>query len=83
MLLFSSRFSALRHVALAAALLLAGTRTAQAQAGAPGNVSGNGSTGGPPSPQAVTAVPLDGGASLLAASGVAFALKRLRKRRAR
>ena len=39
------------------------------------------STGGP-APQAdPTAVPLDGGASLLLASGVAFGLKKLRDRR--
>jgi hypothetical protein len=39
------------------------------------------STGGP-TPQAdPTAVPLDGGASLLLASGVAFGLKKLRNRR--
>lgn len=38
-------------------------------------------TGGP-TPQAdPTAVPLDGGASLLLASGVAFGLKKLRDRR--
>lgn len=38
------------------------------------------STGGP-APQAPAAVPLDGGASLLLASGVAFGLKKLRDRR--
>ena len=42
-------------------------------------------TTGGPVPQAPdpTAVPLDGGASLLLASGVAYGLKRLRQRRAR
>jgi len=42
------------------------------------------STGGP-TPQAPdpTAVPLDGGASLLLAGGVAYGLRRLRARRAR
>lgn len=45
-------------------------------------------SGGPtPPPPAVeggpTGVPLDGGASLLLASGVAYGLKRLRDRRAR
>ncbi len=47
------------------------------QAQAPGS--------GTPVPQdpAPTAVPLDGGASLLLASGVAYGLKRLRQRRAR
>ena len=40
-------------------------------------------TTGGPVPQAPdpTAVPLDGGASLLLASGVAYGLKRLRQRR--
>ena len=54
------------------ALLLGLTRVASAQA--------PGSTG--PTPQAPdpTAVPLDGGASLLLASGVAYGLKRLRRR---
>ena len=47
------------------------------QAQAPG-------TGGPtPAPPTPTDVPLDGGASLLLASGVAYGLKRLRLRRAR
>jgi hypothetical protein len=42
------------------------------------------STGGPtPATPDPTAVPLDGGASLLLASGVAYGLKRLRQRRAR
>ena len=62
---------------LAAGLLTGAAQLAQAQA--PG-------TGGP-TPQAPTAdptaVPLDGGASLLLASGVAYGLKRLRQRRAR
>jgi hypothetical protein len=42
------------------------------------------STGGP-TPQAPdpTTIPLDGGASLLLAGGVAYGLKRLRQRRAR
>jgi len=42
------------------------------------------STGGP-QPQAPdpTTIPLDGGASLLLAGGVAYGLKRLRQRRAR
>lgn len=41
------------------------------------------STGGPTpqAPAAPTAVPLDGGASLLLASGVAYGLRHLRKRR--
>jgi hypothetical protein len=42
------------------------------------------STGGPqPSAPDPTQVPIDGGASLLLASGVAYGLKRLRQRRAR
>ena len=58
---------------LIAALLLSAGRWAQAQT--------PGSTG--PTPQAPdpTAVPLDGGASLLLASGVAYGLRRLRQRR--
>ena len=40
--------------------------------------------GGPePQDPAVTGVPLDGGASLLLAGGVAYGLKQLRKRRKR
>jgi len=37
---------------------------------------------GGPTPGATTAVPIDGGASLLLASGVALGLKQLRARRA-
>ena len=58
-------------VCLASGLLLA----APAQAQAP-------STTGP-TPQAPAAVPLDGGASLLLASGVAYGLRHLRQRRKR
>jgi len=45
---------------------------------------GGGNTGGPPAPTsgAPAAVPLDSGASLLLASGVAYGIKRLRQRRA-
>ncbi len=43
--------------------------------GGPGPGSGGGAGGG-------TGVPLDGGASLLLASGAAYALRRLRQRRA-
>lgn len=58
-------------------LLLIGAAAAHAQA--PGN---GGATGGPPQPQAdPTAVPLDGGASLLLASGVAYGMRRLRQHR--
>jgi hypothetical protein len=58
--------------ALAGAVVSGLLTTAPALAQAPG-------TGGPaPAP---AAVPLDGGASLLVASGVAFGLKKLRDRR--
>jgi hypothetical protein len=54
------------------ALLFSSAATALAQ--------GPGSTG--PTPQAgPTGVPLDGGASLLLAGGVAYGLRRLRQRR--
>jgi hypothetical protein len=56
-------------LALTSGLLLATAARAQAP----------GSTG--PTPQAPAAVPLDGGASLLAASGVAYGLRYLRQRR--
>lgn len=74
-MVITSLFS-LRRPALLVGLLLAGLAS---HAQAPGN---GGATGGPPQPQAdPTAVPLDGGASLLLASGVAFGLKKLRDRR--
>ncbi|RZK48964.1 MAG: hypothetical protein EOO59_16565 [Hymenobacter sp.] len=66
------------QLALAAALLVMASLGASAQ-GLPGNA---GTTGGPPGPaQSATAVPLDGGASLLLASGVALGVRRLRLRR--
>lgn len=66
---FSSKFL------LAAGLVLLLPATA-AWAQAPGS-------GGPePEEPPVTSVPLDGGASLLLAGGVAYGLKRLRKRKA-
>lgn len=59
---------------LLAALLLGFGSLAQAQA--------PGSTGPTPQPAAgPTEVPLDGGASLLLAAGVAYGVKRLRQRR--
>jgi hypothetical protein len=61
-----------QHFLFAAAVLALGLASHSAQAQAP-------STGGPaPAP---AAVPLDGGASLLAASGVAYGLRYLRQRR--
>ncbi len=66
--------NALRSL-LAAGLVSASVLTAHAQAP---------STGGPqPAAPDPTQVPLDGGAGLLLASGVAYGLKRLRARRAR
>ncbi|HET9502667.1 MAG TPA: hypothetical protein VFO93_03950 [Hymenobacter sp.] len=59
--------------ALASALVLGLLTMAPAQA-QPG-------TGGPAPGTPPAAVPLDGGASLLLASGVAFGLKKLRDRR--
>lgn len=55
-------------------LLLAGTGLAMAQN--PGN-------GGPTPQPATTTVPLDGGASLLLAGGVAYGLRHLHQRRRR
>ena len=58
--------------------LLSGLVIPSAQAQAP--------TGGGPTPQPTaepTAVPLDGGTSLLLASGVGYGLRRLRQRRTR
>ncbi|AMR26237.1 hypothetical protein A0257_05245 [Hymenobacter psoromatis] len=62
-------------VATVAVCLLGAATPALAQAGAPGS-------GGPtPTGPSPTQVPIDGGASLLLASGVAFGLKKLRDRR--
>ena len=58
---------------LAAALLLAFGAHAQ---------PGNGGSGPDPAPL-VTAVPLDGGASLLLVGGIGYAVRRLRQRRAK
>ena len=65
----------MKSLLITAALLLSLAGLAQAQTPA---------TGGP-TPQAdpPTTVPLDGGASLLLASGVAYGLQRLRQHRAR
>lgn len=59
------------YLGAAALALLFTTSKAHAQAG----------TSLGPSPLAPTAVPIDGGASLLLASGVAYGLKKLRDRR--
>ena len=58
-------------IILASLLLVVGITQVRAQPG---------STGPAPDP---TPIPLDGGASLLLASGVAYGLKKLRQRRAR
>ena len=63
--------------ALLAGLFSLGALAAQAQT--PG--SGGPTPGAPPADP--TEVPIDGGASLLLASGVAYGLRRLRQRRAR
>jgi hypothetical protein len=55
------------------AVALLGLASAPASAQTPGS--------GGPTPTDPTPVPLDGGASLLLASGVAYGLKRLRQRR--
>ena len=56
---------------LSAALVLGACSLALAQAPADGG----------PTPVAPTATPLDGGASLLLAGGIAYGLRRLRQRR--
>ena len=61
----------LKHLLFAAALLLA--LGAQAQAPADG--------GPAPAAPAATDTPLDGGASLLLAGGIGYAVRRLRQRR--
>ncbi|RTQ49591.1 hypothetical protein EJV47_12270 [Hymenobacter gummosus] len=63
-----------RPALLGALLLLAAPAQAQTDPGSGGPVPGN-----QPDP---TAVPIDGGASLLLAGGAAYALNRLRRRRA-
>ena len=66
----------MKSLFLAAALTLAAASRAQAQPG-----SGGPGPGTPVTPPDPTDVPLDGGASLLLASGVALGLKKLRQRR--
>ncbi|OON68641.1 hypothetical protein B0919_12225 [Hymenobacter sp. CRA2] len=62
---------------VSSALLLLLTSTASYAQG-PGS---GGPVPGPVTPPDPTAVPIDGGASLLLAGGAAYALKRLRKHR--
>ena len=62
----------MKKLVLSAALLLAASYAAPAQPG---------DTGPNPNAASPTAVPLDGGAGLLLASGVAYGLRRLRQRR--
>jgi len=61
----------MKSLLLTAALLVAACSLALAQPG----------SGGPLPGQSPTAVPLDGGASLLLAGGVAYGLRRLRAAR--
>jgi hypothetical protein len=63
-----------KYLLLSAALLLALGASAQPGSGGPG-------PGTPTTPPDPTDVPLDGGTSLLLASGVALGLKKLRQRR--
>ena len=58
---------------LTTVLLLSACSLALAQAPADGG----------PAPTGPTAIPLDGGASLLLAGGIGYAVRRLRQRRAR
>jgi len=57
-------------------LLLAAPRSGSAQGG-----PGGPSPGGPAPQNGPTVIPLDGGASLLLAGGVAYGLRRLRRKR--
>ncbi|KAA9339354.1 hypothetical protein F0P96_01665 [Hymenobacter busanensis] len=66
-------FSKLPHLLTALGVLLL-LKTSPAAAQDPGS--------GGPLPGSPTAVPIDGGASLLLAGGAAYALRRLRQRRA-
>ncbi|WBO85592.1 PID-CTERM protein-sorting domain-containing protein [Hymenobacter yonginensis] len=69
MKLSSHRFRLLTSAPLLAALLL----------GMPAQAQGPGTGGPTPDPNSPTAVPLDGGASLLLLAGGALALRRLRR----
>ena len=72
MTLFSFGPQRLAALSLVGGLLVAGTAFGQDDPGSTG-----------PQPGAPTAIPLDGGASLLLAGGVAYGLKKLRARKAR
>jgi len=81
--MFIRKFPLVLPLLAGAALTILTGQTVQAQA--PGN---GGTTGGPPAPAPTpqadpTVIPLDGGASLLLAGGVAYGLRRLRRRAAR
>ncbi|WP_188810593.1 PID-CTERM protein-sorting domain-containing protein [Hymenobacter cavernae] len=65
---------------LATATLVLALTTQAALAQGPG--SGGPTPGAPADPTEPTAVPIDGGASLLLASGAAYGLRKLRRRRA-
>jgi len=62
----------MKFLLFTAALLVASWSLAQAQPGSGG-----------PAPGAVTTTPVDGGASLLLAGGLGYAVRKLRQRRAR
>jgi hypothetical protein len=72
--LFPMQFSPRRFLLLTATPLLAFLLYA-----APAQAQGPGSGGPTPDPNSPTAVPLDGGASLLLLAGGALALRRLRR----
>ena len=63
----------MKRFAVLFSLLLAGAGAQHARA--------QPTTGGPAPGAAATAVPIDGGASLLLAGGVAYGLRKLRQRR--
>jgi len=62
-----------QHLTSAALLLAAASLLSLPAVAQPGS--------GGPTPGATTAVPIDGGASLLLAGGVGYALKRLRRKK--
>ena len=64
----------LKHLLLGAALLMAMGASAQPN---------NGGPGADPDPVGPTETPIDGGASLLLAGGIGYAVRRLRLRRAK